>query len=153
MPRLFVSHATADKPLVDTFVDTVVKLGCGVSAESIFYSSGGDTGVPSGVDLNTYVRDEVSEADLVLAIITPVFQTRPFCVAELGAAWSRAGQLFPVALPGMARGELDGVMSGMTIRYLNDPVALDELHDRIVELSATKTATRTWGLYRDRWLT
>jgi hypothetical protein len=61
MPGIFISHAAADKQSVDTFVDNIVRLGCGVPAESIFYSSGPDTGVPSGSDLNTYVREKVSD--------------------------------------------------------------------------------------------
>lgn len=75
--------------LVDPFVDTVLKVGCGLREEEIFCSSGEDTGVPSGSDLLHHVREQVEEGSLVIAIISSTFQTRPVCVAELGAAQSR----------------------------------------------------------------
>jgi hypothetical protein len=111
MPEVFVSHAAADGALVDPFVDTVLKLGCGLDEAKIFYSSGEDTGLPSGFDLLHHVREEAAEAGLVVAIISPMFETRPVCVAELGAAWSRTGNLFPLAVPGMARTDMEGVLA------------------------------------------
>src|ERR1700691_148450 len=110
MPGIFISHASADKVMVDEFVDNVVRLGCGVPPDLIFYSSGSDTGVPSGKDLNTYVRDQVGVVGLVVSLLTPAFQIRPFCVAELGAAWSRVDNLFPIKHPELDRDDLDGVL-------------------------------------------
>ena len=94
MPAVFVSHAFDDRGLVDRFVDTILKLGCGLPITEIFYSSGEDTGIPSGRDLIHHVREEVSDSSLVLAIITPTFQTRPICVAELGAGGAAATTYF-----------------------------------------------------------
>lgn len=112
MPGVFISHAFADRALVDPFVDDVIRLGCGVPPEQVFYSSGEDTGVPSGEDLNAYVRKQVADASIVVAVISPTFQTRPFCVAELGAAWAKVGNLFPIAVPGMGRTDLEGCWWG-----------------------------------------
>ena len=118
----------------------------------MFYSSGADTGVPSGADLNTYVRNSVSDADLVVAIITPSFCASSYCIAELGAAWSRAGNLIPLAVRATQRPDLDGVLRGMAIRNLDEAAALDELHDRITGALNKRTRATTWGQYRDEWL-
>jgi TIR domain len=152
MAGIFVSHAAADSTLVDPLVDTLIRLGCGLSSNQIFYSSGEDTGVPSGENLNTFVRDRVADAELVVAVITPAFQTRPFCVAELGVAWARIGKLMPIALPGMDRTDLDGVLAGITVRFLDEGSALDELHDRIGEATGHPTEASTWGRYKEQWL-
>lgn len=152
MSGVFISHAHHDKPLVDPFVDDVIRLGCEVPASHLFYSSGEDTGIPSGEDLNSYVRKQVGTASIVVAIISPAFQTRPFCVAELGAAWSAVGKLFPIAMPGMARTDLEGVLTGMIVRYLDEPDALDELHDRVGDAVGSKTSAQTWGRFRAKWL-
>jgi hypothetical protein len=82
----FVGHASVDAELVDAFVDTLVRNGCNLGPDDIFYTSGEDTGIPSGADLIASVSEEVSEATLVIALVTPTYQTRPVCVAELGAA-------------------------------------------------------------------
>jgi hypothetical protein len=152
MAGVFVSHASADGTLTDPFVDTLIRLGCGLSPNQIFYSSGEDTGVPSGENLNTFVRDRVADAELVVAVITPAFQTRPFCVAELGVAWAQIGKLMPIALPGMDRTDLDGVLAGMTVRFLDESSALDELHDRVGEATGHPTEASTWGRYKEQWL-
>ncbi|HEY5046034.1 MAG TPA: L-histidine N(alpha)-methyltransferase [Solirubrobacteraceae bacterium] len=152
MPGIFISHAAADAVVMDEFVDSVVKLGCGVPTDLIFYSSGADTGVPSGTDLNAYVRERVSEVGLVVSMLTPAFQTRPFCVAELGAAWSRVDNLFPLKHPELDHDDLDGVLKGMLVRSFDDEVALDELHERICKTAETKVTARTWTKYKDKWL-
>lgn len=152
MSRIFISHAAADKPLVDPFVTTVIQLGCEVPKEAIFYSSGEDTGVPSGYTLNDYIRSQMETVSLVVAIISPSFQTRPYCVAELGAAWSRVGKLFPIAVPGLERTDLQGVLTGMIVRYLSDSAALDELHDQTCKLLGTSPGAKTWGRHKNQWL-
>jgi hypothetical protein len=149
---IFISHASADKDMVDTFVDDVLRLGCGITSESIFYSSGADTGVPSGADLNSYVRERVSEVGLVVAVITPAFRASPFCLAELGAAWSRVENLFPLLSPDIARDELDGVLGGLMVKTLDNSNALDELRDRIHKAIGVTATTTTWGTYKSKWL-
>ena len=152
MPGVFISHASHDQDLIDEFVDTVIRLGCLVDQTSIFYSSGEDTGVLSGHDLLSDVRQRVGDAGLVVAIISPAFQTRPVCIAELGAAWSRVDNLFPLAVPGMKRTDLEGVLEGMAVRHLDDRAALDELHDRVGEAFGQPSPAATWGRFKEKWL-
>lgn len=152
IPDVFVSHASADAKLVGEFVDTILKLGCGLKPKQIFYSSGADTGIPSGSDLIHHVRDQVGASGLVIAIISTMFQTRPVCVAELGAAWGRTDNLFPLAVPDMARIDMEGVLVGMTVRYLNDSQALDELKDRVRDVTGTDSDAKTWGAAKAKWL-
>lgn len=151
MPRIFVSHASADKVFVDEFVAQVLRLGCELKPSEIFYSSGADTGVPLGKDLLTYVRTEVDEADLVIAVVSPTYQTRPVCVAELGAAWSVAGKLVPLLTPGLSRSTLEGVLPPLLTKHIDDRAALDELHDLIGEVVGHTSTTPTWGEYSAIW--
>ena len=152
MSRVFVSHASADAELVDVFVDTLLRNGCNLGPDDIFYTSGEDTGIPSGEDLIATVRAEVGDATLVIALVTPTYQTRPVCVAELGAAWSRSRRLVPLMLPGMPRTDLEGVLAGMTIRTLDDSATLDELHDRVKEATGVNVKAATWNRHKQRWL-
>jgi hypothetical protein len=152
MPGLFISHASADKAFADAFVDNVIRLGCGISSESLFYSSGADTGVPSGSDLNSFVRDKVSDVNLVIALITPAFQQSAYCIAELGAAWSRVENLFPLVSPGLDRDDLEGVLRGMLLKPLDNEQALDELRDRINKSVGVAANTAAWSNYKSKWL-
>jgi hypothetical protein len=150
--RVFVSHASADAELVDKFVDMLLRNGCNLTPEHIFYTSGEDTGIQSGQDLIATVRSEVGEATLVVAIITPTYQTRPVCVAELGAAWARAGLLLPLVVPDMPRGDLEGVLDGMAVRTLEDSGSLDELHDRVRDATGVEATVATWNRAKRQWL-
>ena len=152
MPRLFISHAGLDRELVTEFVNTIIRLGCDVERSDIFYSSSPGMGVPSGVALNAYIRDKVSEADLVVAIITPAFRRSAYCLAELGAAWSRSGNLFPIKSKGIQLEDLDGILNGLVVRDLDDSAALDELHDRANELFGKSTTTTNWTDAKTGWL-
>ena len=152
MPAVFVSHASADKAFVDVFVNEVLRLGCALSTDEIFYSSGAATGIPSGKDLMAFIRDQAEESSLVIAVISTVFQTRPTCIAELGAAWARPGRLFPILVPGLTRSTLDGVLPGLVTRHIDDPELLDELHDAISRITGRYVPTLSWGDHKKRWL-
>lgn len=54
-------------------------------------------------------------------------QTRPVCIAELGAMWARALDLFSIAAPGMAIADMKGVLKGVAVRYLDEEESFDEL--------------------------
>ncbi len=150
MPGLFISHASADKELVDDFVDSVVRLGFGVQERQFFYSSG--RGVPSGEDLSAFIRKKARESNLVIALITPAFTQSAYCIAELGAAWATAGALFPLLHPALTHDDLDGVLRGVAARTLNDPSALDELFDRVVAALDLEADSQQWGRYKPKWL-
>lgn len=153
MTRIFVSHASADQKMVDMFVETVVQAGSGVLDQELFYSSRPDVGVPAGEDLNAYVRAWAHGADLVIAVITPAFVTSRYCVAELGAAWAASsGTLFPMLAPGITHKDLDGVLSGVMVRTLDERGALDQLHDRLVGFTERAVPAARWGRQRERWL-
>jgi TIR domain len=153
MPRIFVSHASADHQFVQDFVGEVLLLGCGARQEEVFFSSGADIGVPIGADLNSFIRERISEQEtLVVAMITPTFLARPYCLAELGAAWSRAGTLFPLTAPGMERETLGGVLGGIHIKPIDDRAALNQLSDRVADLLQRRSPAATWEMYRDDWL-
>jgi TIR domain len=151
MAKIFISHAGADEGFVGEFVDTIVIHGCGADADSIFCSSDADMGVRSGSDINAYIHEQVTEADVVVALITPAFRARPYCMAELGAAWSRAGSMFPLTA-GVAREQLDGVLKYSAVRDVGTASVLDELRDRITPLLKNPASTMTWNKQREKWL-
>jgi len=150
--NIFISHASADFRFLDPFVSQVIQLGCDVQPSDLFYSSGADTGVPDGDDLFAHVRQEVGSATLVVALITPMYLSRPVCMAELGAAWGFSEKLFPLLAPGMKRGDLDGILPSLLIRYVDDRNALDALHDRIGVAIGKSSKASTWSMHSTPWL-
>lgn len=148
-PRVFVSHASADGDYVKNFVEDILLRGAELRSADVFYSSAADMGVKSGEHLLERVRAEAGGSELIIAMVTPMYQTRPVCVAELGAAWAR-GVLFPILAPGMGRSELEGVLPGLLIKPTDDDTVLDELADRIRSLGFDFSAN-SFGAGKEKW--
>jgi hypothetical protein len=152
MKLVFVSHATVDHELVEQFVDIILK-SCGLTETEIFASSIPGMDITAGRDLLAAVRAEVSATTLVIAVITPTYPTRPVCLAELGAAWGVAGKLLPVLAPGINRDQLDGVLTGMKVDYLDQEKALDEIAGRIEEETGRRPESHaSWTRAKQKWL-
>lgn len=152
---IFISHASDDEALAYEFVEQLLRLGAGVGGDQILFSSGhAEYSVPSGTDLMANVRAQVSASTLVIALITPTYQTRPVCVAELGAAWGKAdsSNFLPVLYPDLPRSELQGVLAPLTIRKMNDPVFLEELHKRACAAARTSSNVSDFTRSSGKWL-
>lgn len=148
-PKVFVSHANADGDYVKYFVNNILLRGAQLRPREVFYSSAADMGVKSGEHLMERVRAEAGDSELIIAMVTPTYQKRPVCVAELGAAWSR-DVLFPLLAPNMGRSELEGVLPGVLIRPADDEDVLDELADRITGLGFQVSAS-SFGQGKAEW--
>lgn len=132
--RVFVSHAVADKELVDPLVK-LLRLGCGLPHESIFCSSSAGMGIPNGAFFVQHILQRLRDADVVVALLTPNFVSREFCLAEVGAAQFRQllhpFSFFSLLVPPAAYStHLNGVLYGAHSGRINDSRALDELHER-----------------------
>lgn len=84
MKKIFVSHSSADKKLVDKFISLCTSLG--ISPDEIFCSSFEGQGVKNGRRINSEIRAEMNAAACFVFIITKNFVASTFCTQELGAA-------------------------------------------------------------------
>jgi hypothetical protein len=133
--RLFLSHASADKALADLLRNTLI-LG-GVPEDRIFYSSSRGTGIPSGEDVSTYLRQKLRQAGLVIELLSETFLVRPICLMELGGAWTLGTPTYPIVVPPLTRGkailQIGNIQMGMlgTDEEIND--IFNELHGRVAQ--------------------
>lgn len=149
MARIFISHAEADKPLVDEMFD-LLQTGADVRTSDMFCSSVEGAGIRTGEDFVKWIHAHLSGADMVLLIVTPNYMASRFCVAEMGAAWALEKKVFPIVLPDMPR-ELRQVMLGKHTAALNTQ-GLDDLRDAIEDLGISDGPTARWTVKRDQCL-
>lgn len=95
---LFLSHAAADKPLVEAF-ETLLCKSLGITSSAIFCSSLEGQGVPKGGNFVDEIRAKAESAKAVVALITPSYLDSPFCMAELGAAWVLKTRRISIVVP------------------------------------------------------
>ena len=50
-------------------------------------------------DFNGYIRDQIEQPYIVLALLTPAYFDSDFCLMELGATWSKSLKTLAVVVP------------------------------------------------------
>jgi TIR domain len=86
--RIFISHASQDREIVEKLADLLV-LGASVSKADIFCTSIAGLGVPNGDQFVNVILDQLNLADLIIAVLSESYFESPFCIAEVGAAQVR----------------------------------------------------------------
>jgi hypothetical protein len=83
--KLFISHATPDKPLVDalrTLITSTFSDPIEVAYSSASVSAGG---ISAGQDWLEWIRAQVQDSAMAIVVTTPLSKTRPWLMWEAGA--------------------------------------------------------------------
>lgn len=156
--KLFISHSTDDKEIVDKLVALLEKLG--VKKEQLFCSSISGYGIPQGSgDLYQYIRSEMSNDNLfVIMMLSKNYYSSPVCLNEMGAAWIKQSTYQSILLPGFDYPDVQGAINPRDISFKlsdgeNRTVALNEFKDRIVAHLDLEPVDHTlWERFRDSFI-
>lgn len=139
--KIFLSHAAADKQLVEVF-ETLLGKCLGLTSADIFCSSLEGQGVRKGVNFVDAIRQRVTEAEAVIALITPAYLDSAFCMAELGAAWALNTERLPIVVPPNDFKVMEATLLGIVGVKIDDTEALGQAFEELSEvLSADKPAS------------
>lgn len=83
MGKLFISHSSKNKGLVDKLISLCTSIG--VTPDDIFCSSFEGQGVRNGTRINAEVTREINESKSIVYVITKDFINSSYCTQELGA--------------------------------------------------------------------
>jgi hypothetical protein len=134
MADIFISHAVADKALVDKFVG-FLKEAIGVPAKSIFCSSVDGQGIPLGDDFNEYMKSKIQNPRLVILLMTPRYMESQFCLMELGATWAKSLNAIPIVVPPIKFNVISSTLGLKQGWSIADHAKLVDLRDKIRSLS------------------
>lgn len=149
--KIFISHATADLPLVEALVG-LLRLGSDATREDLVCTSLEGMRPPAGVRFIDWIKSQLVGAGLVIEVITPAYWESQFCVCELGAQWGLGLEAHPLLAPGIHYADLKAVLSGVQAGKLDDASDLDELHDRVGQVVGRKQSTANWSKQRTKFL-
>lgn len=152
MKKVFVSHSSRDKEIVDIFIDKILKLGFCLTSEDIAYTSREDTGVRTGDDIKKFIKDNISGCDFVFFMISDNYAQSQICLNEMGAAWATDRRVIPIVFPNVefnAIGWLYSVNKGIK---LNDTSALDTLFEEVNEQYGHKLKVSAWNRYKGEFI-
>lgn len=145
---IFLSHAAADKNLVDHFEKLLTK-ALGITSDDIFCTSLEGQGVKKGDNFVESIRAQVTGAKAVVALITPAYLDSAFCMAELGAAWALSTHRLPIVVPPNDFKVMDATLLGIAGIKLDDQDQLTQALEELcgnVGLSVPTMYQRSRGL-------
>lgn len=65
-----------------------------------------------------YIQKQLQDTHLVVPLITPAYLDSVFCQWELGAAWVREVEMFPIRVDPVTHGELPGPLQQIHVAEL-----------------------------------
>jgi hypothetical protein len=153
MTAVFISHAKADKKLVDAFVD-LLETGIGVSGRgrNIFASSVEGRDVPSSVDYRRDIKRRLKDAKLTIFLLSPQFYNSSFCMAELGIAWGIDSPSFLLLVSPLTRRKVTDFYGNLQLEQLNKRESLNKLCEYLQnKLKLAPNAAR-WEAKRNEFM-
>lgn len=157
-PKIFISHSTDDKPVVEKFVTMLEQMG--VKQGQLFCSSIAGYGIPQGAgDLYDFIRNEMSNDSLfVIMMLSKNYYNSPVCLNEMGAAWVKRSAYQSILLPGFKYSEIEGAVNPRDISLSLDDdkekrnYALNGFKDRIIiHLGLDVIDQSLWERFRDKF--
>jgi hypothetical protein len=149
---IFISHAAADKDLAAEIVTLIID-GIGVSEEEVFCSSLTGHGIPAGQNFVEYIKSQIDEPLIVVLLLTPSYYKSIFCIAEMGAAWAKSHQIFPILVPPLSYDNVKDVLLGVQVAKIDDDIKYNELREYLAEKISFKIkSATTWDTKRRSFL-
>lgn len=131
--KFFISHSSDDKPLVNSFIKEILKIGCGFKDEDIFCTLD-PSAIRTGDDFRDQIIENMKKCDYILLFISENYNLSDICKNEIGAAWALKGKrVLPFILPGTSfkqMGFLNVVKQGASI---TEKRKLDELYQELCD--------------------
>lgn len=91
-----------------------------------------------------YLRDQLSDAGLVLPLFTPAFFDSEVCLIELGAMWGLRMPAFPLLVPPVGYARVEKFLGKFQGAKIDQSSGLSKLHDRIVQTFDLSAVTDMW---------
>ncbi len=129
--KVFISHASKDKEIVDAFIDDLLVGALAVKLSDIFCTSTDGTKIPSGEDWRNQIRENLIGAKVTFLIITPNYKESEICLNEMGAAWVLSEKPISLIVDPVDYDSVGVLQQVKQIEKLRDEKSLDRVKDVI----------------------
>ena len=152
MAKIFISHSSEDKEIVDLFKNIILNAGLGISDNDIAYTSSPETGVPTGGNIPQYIKEHIADSYFVFFMISDDYRKSEVCLNEMGAAWALEKNVKPLLLHDVSFKSV-GWLYGMNLcAKIDDEDRLDELHDEFLDKFDSLPKTMVWNKRKREFL-
>lgn len=151
MPKVFISHSSADKEIVLLFKDVILKAGIGLSDADIFFTSSPETGVPIGKNIPEYIKTNLRDCDYAFLMISENYKRSEVCLNEMGAAMVLGKRLFPILLYDYSFDKVGWLIDRDLCVRIEDEGRLDEIRD-VFNSNGLPSRTSVWNRARNEFI-
>lgn len=142
--KIFISHASADQKYVKALVEMLEDIG--MPEGSIVCTSVPGYGVPGGIDIFDWLRDQFLSCDIrVLYVFSKNYYASPSCLNEMGAAWVTKATDTLLLLPEYKFSDIKGCVNNRKIG-ISFESSEDELRHRLAQLAVRTTFQKYYFL-------
>jgi hypothetical protein len=139
MSKIFISHASEDRLIIEKFADNILKLGLNIQTKDIFCSSIPGTRPSTGETWKDIVKNNLKDAEVVIMIITPNFKNSEMCQSEGGAAWALSKEILPLIIEPINYSSVGILFEDKQIDIITEPESLDRIKDKLEILLKIKS--------------
>jgi hypothetical protein len=150
--RIFISHSSKDKDIMEKFTDYILQLGIGLSHEDIFCTSIEEMGIKNGEDIRNHIRDNIQSSDFSFLMISKNYKESEICLNEMGAVWATDNRVRYYLLPGVDFNEIGWLCDAKKADILGDSVVLDALEDELTSFYELPHKGVLWSRQRQNFI-
>lgn len=150
--KIFISHSSKDKDVVEKFTDYILQLGIGLSHEDIFCTSIEEMGIKNGEDIRDHIRENVQAADFSFLMISKNYKQSEICLNEMGAVWATENRVRYYLLPDADFREIGWLCDAKKADRLADPVVLDAIEEELTGFYGLPRKGGIWSRQRQNFV-
>ena len=142
MKKIFISHSSKDKMIVEQIIDLFEIIG--VDNNSIFCSSFEGYGVTLGENFLDRIKAEINEDVLMVFMLSENYYNSTISICEMGAAWVKTKYQIPMLIPPFGYNDVQGVIpltQGMKVNEIEKYNTLKKMIEQLFELKSVDFTT------------
>jgi len=155
MQRIFISHASKDKEIVQAFMDEILIGALGIKITDIFCTTTDGTKIKSGNDWRNDIKEHLAGSKVTFLIITPNYKESEICLNEMGAAWVLSGKTIPLIVEPLNYESVGLLQEVKQVEKIKDGGSLDRIRDVLqedLEIPANEIPTDRWSKKKDYFI-
>lgn len=155
MKRIFISHASADEPIIKSLIDDLLIGALSVKVSDIFCTTTDGMKIGSGEDWRNSIQEALQKSKVTILIITPNYKESEVCICEMGAAWATSSRVLPFIVDPITYSNVGIIQQPKQIEKILEEKSLDRLKDliqEILEIDPTEIKSDRWTVKKIEFL-
>lgn len=149
--KVFISHSSKDKTIVEDFVNHILMLGIGIKSKDIFCTSIEDLNIENGEDIRKHIHRNILGSECSILLLSDNYKASEICQNEMGAVWTNNATVRYFLLPNFTADKIGWLVNPLQAEQITNAVALDKLHKELLQLFGLKE-TGIWSSQREQFL-